>query len=68
MEFKFPVGQTRHGQTIELLAAKHTDGKVIYTLKKHAAGQRDDTVTIFNLEAETMDRIAQAVAVIKGLK
>lgn len=64
---KFDVGKTCHGQNVELIASRQPNGKMLYSIKKHAANQLDETVTIFNIEPETMDRINQAVQVIKRL-
>jgi hypothetical protein len=54
---KFKVGQTRFGQDIELI--KEVDGS--FTIKKYAAGQRDETVYINYLDAITIRNMIKAV-------
>ena len=51
------VGETRHGQPVEVV--KDYDGN--YTIVKHAANQRDETVVMTDLDRSIIENIAKAI-------
>ncbi len=67
-EYKTNVGHTIHGQSVELIATEMPNGQMVFSLKKNAVNQRDDTVTIFYLPTCVMDAIHEKVDMIKRLK
>lgn len=67
MKIEFELGVTQHSQRVMLTVDK-TNPVATYVITKHAAGQRDDTVTLFGLTDEVMDNITKAVRISRGIK
>jgi hypothetical protein len=53
----FEVGETIHGQRIELVREKDDT----YTIIQHAAGQRDETHRISGIKVETIRNMVDAL-------
>ena len=67
MKLEFELGVTLHSQRVTFIVDK-THARTGYTIKQHAACQRDDTVTLHDLTDENMDLLAKAVKISRELK
>ncbi len=64
-KIEFEVGKTRFNQRITLTRESAPSVAPSWTLRKFAAGQRDDESIIFGLDDATILRMAEAVATMK---
>lgn len=67
MKIEFELGVTVHNQRVTLLVDK-THARTGYTIKQHAACQRDDTVTLHDMTDENMDLLAKAVKISREVR
>lgn len=68
-KIEFEVGKTSFQQRITLTRiANSSTTRPVWEIRKFAANQRDDDVTIFNLDGETILRMAEAVRGVNGFE
>ncbi len=60
-KIEYTVGKTINKQTVKLIRETNPFNVTSWTLQKLAADQRDDTVTIYGLDDDTILNMAQAV-------
>lgn len=65
VRMEFDVGLTRHKQRLRLVFEQSYDGHWEWTLRKEAAGQRDDTQIISGIQPESLLQMAEAVRAVK---
>lgn len=61
MKLQIPIGQTKHGQQLELHGEQKDGGEVLFHLVKLAAGQRDQQDVIRDVPPKSLDLLLRAV-------
>lgn len=59
---QYPAGYTKWGQKLTLIGERESNGLMSWSLHKDALNQRDQSETIRGLTAESIQKMAAAIA------
>lgn len=59
---QYPAGYTKWGQKLTLIGERESNGQMSWSLRQDALNQRDESAIIRGLTAESIQKMADAVA------
>lgn len=69
MKIEIDLGETIHGQPLQLVAWRHDAGTPwVFDLVKMPGGQRDDKLIVHNMPLSALEAMGRALAMVKGIK